>query len=296
MSNFITDTFFKQREEFNQMALDRANKLPFPDGVEEITNIAYAKDYPEVQRLDIFRPKEMENKILPVIVDVHGGGMILGNKEFNRYFCAQISAMGYLVFSIEFRLVPEYQVYDQFSDISAAMDYIQTIIPQYHGDSEHVYLVADSGGAFLSTYTVAMQKSPALALAAKVKPSTLKIQAMGLISGMFYTTKPDKIGVFMPKYLYGKNYKRSAFAPYVNPEHPDIVTSLPPCYLITSENDNLKHYTLHFEKALTKHNAPHTLMCYPKNEKLTHAFSVFEPYMEESIDAVKAMLHFLRKY
>lgn len=270
MSNFMIKMFYKQRAEFNETSAARDKELSFPKG--------------------------RENEILPVIIDVHGGGLLLGNKEFNRYFCAQISAMGYLVFSVEFRLVPEYQVYDQFADLSMAMDFIKDVIPKYHGDPEHVYVVGDSGGAYVITYTVAMQKNKALAEAAHVKPSSLKVKALGLISGMFYTNKLDNIGMFLPKYLYGKKYKKSAFAPYVNPEHPDIVKALPPCFLVTSEDDMLQHYTLNFEKALAKHHMPHELKRYPKNEKLTHAFSVFEPYMKESVDTMTSMLQFLCQY
>lgn len=296
MKDVMLETFYKQRAEFDEMTAARDKSLSFPENIIEYPDIAYSNDGDKAHRLDIFRPKGRNNEILPVIIDIHGGGMILGNKEFNRYFCAQISAMGYLVFSVEFRLVPEVQVYDQFADLSAAMDYIKEIIPNYSGDPKHIYAVADSGGAYLLTYTIAMQKSKALADAAHVTPTTLNVKALGLISGMFYTTKFDKIGLFMPKYLYGKDYKKSAFAPYVNPEHPDIVTSLPPCYLITSCNDNLQHYTLNFEKALTKYHMPHELMNYPKNERMTHAFSVFEPFWDKSMDAVTSMLQFLRKY
>lgn len=296
MNNLLTKMFYKERAEFEESAKDRAGKLPFPEGVEEYTDIFYCDDNHEAHRLDIFRPKGKENEILPVIINVHGGGLLLGNKEFNRYYCAQLSTMGFLVFSIEFRLVPECQAYDQYADVSMAMDFIGKLIPQYNGDSEHVYVVGDSGGAYLIVYTIAMQKSKALADAAHVTPSSLKVNALGLISGMFYTDKFDQIGLFLPKFLYGKHYKKEAFAPYVNPEHPDIVTSLPPCFLITSYNDHLKHYTTNFEKALSRHNIPHEILQYPENKKLTHAFSVFEPYMEESIDSMTSMTCFLRRY
>ena len=134
------------------------------------------------------------------------------------------------------------------------------------------------------------------AKAAKVTPSSLHINALGLISGMFYTTKKNKIGLFLPKYLYGKNYKKSAFAPFVNPEHPDIVKALPPCFLVTSHNDYLKRYTLQFEKALARYQVPHDLLNFPKNPKLTHAFSVFEPELDESLQTMKSMIDFLQKY
>lgn len=296
MADFMLKTFYKQRDEFNHMSDERLKTLPFPDGVIEYPNIPYLQNSSDTaHRLDIYRPAGRENEILPVIVDVHGGGMILGNKEFNRSFCARISSMGFLVFSLEFRLVPEVTMYEQFADLSAAMDCVRTLIPTYNGDPDCVYAMGDSGGACLLTYTVAMQKSQALAKAAGVTPSSLNIRALGLISGMFYTTKFDKIGLFLPKYFYGKDYKTNAFAPYTNPEHPDIITSLPPCYLITSHNDNLQHYTLNFAKALDRHGIPYTLLNYPKNKKLTHAFCVFEPFMEESIDAVDKMIEFLRK-
>lgn len=297
MGNAFTKVFYEKREKFNKSCEERLKTMEFPEGITEYFDVPYAEDNKPEHRMDIFRPANREGDKLPVIINVHGGGMILGNKEFNRHFCAEVCKHGFLMFSIEYSLVPEIQVYTQFADLFLAMDKIKELIPQYNGDLEHVYVVGDSGGAYIIAYAIAMQKSEALAKAAGVTPSSLKVNALGLISGMFYTTKFDEIGLFMPKYLYGEKYKKSAFAPYINPEHPDIVTSLPPCYLITSHNDNLKHYTLNFEKALSRHQAPHELLYYgEKNKKLTHAFCVFEPFMVESSDAITNLVHFLKKY
>ena len=42
---------------------------------------------------------------------------------------------------------------------------------------------------------------------------------------------------------------------------------------------------------------PHELLYYEeKNSRLTHAFSVFEPFMEESGDAISKLVQFLKKY
>lgn len=297
MGNTFTKVFLDKRVKFNQSSEERLKTMKFPEGIIEYLDIPYAEDNKPEHRMDVFRPANREGDKLPVIIDVHGGGMILGNKEFNRYFCAEVCKHGFLVFSVEYSLVPEIQVYTQFADLSLAMNRVKELISKYDGDSDHVYVVGDSGGAYILTYAVAMQRSKKLAKAAGVTPSSLKVNALGLISGMFYTTKFDEIGLFMPKYLYGEKYKKSAFAPYINPEHPDIVTSLPPCFLITSRNDNLKHYTLNFEKALSKHKMPHELLYYEeKNENLSHAFSVFEPFMAESQDAIAKLVRYLEKY
>ncbi len=296
MNHFLTENFYKQRAEFTKESGARDKKLPFPEDVIEQKDIPYCDDASDAHRLDMFRPKGRDGEILPVIVNVHGGGLLLGSKEFNRFYCARLSAMGFLVYSVEYRLVPDCEFYDQLSDLSAAMDFIKERIHSDNGDLSRVYAVGDSGGACLLVYAVAAANCDAVAKAAHVTPFTLDLKALGLISGMFYTNRFDKIGLFLPRYLYGSHYKKSAFAPYVNPEHPDIAGSLPPCYLITSHNDHLERYTLDFEKALTRCHTPHELLDYPPNPKLTHAFCVFEPFMEESTDAITSMLHFLLKY
>lgn len=289
--------FYKKRETFEQYCKNHLKNVKLPEEVIYDFNVPYANDDKKEHRMDVFWQKGKENEKRPVIINIHGGGMILGNKEFNRHFCSLLCLQGFLVFSIEYSLVPENLVYAQFEDVALAMNGIKELIPQYYGDLEHVYAVGDSAGAYLALYTAAMQNSKKIAKATGVTPSDLKIKALGFISGMFYTSKLDEIGVFMKKYLYGKAYKKSAFAPYINPEHKELLTSLPPCFLITSEDDNLKHYTLNFEKALKKQQVSYELLYFPKGDaKLAHAFCVYDPLLEESTQIIKKLAQFLKQY
>ena len=296
MGKLLTKSFYKQRQDFENSCKERNKVLSLPDNIEIKTNIKYSNDDCLAHRLDIYRPKDKTNEILPVIINIHGGGLLLGNKEFNKYFCAEISSLGFMVYSIEYRLVPDCNFFDQLDDVSRAMDYINSRIISDNGDPYHIYGTADSGGACLLLYAVAMQKSKSLEQATNIKASIINLKALAFISGMFYTTKFDKIGLFLPSYLFGKKYKKSIFAPYLNPENPEIISSLLPCYLVTSHNDFLQNYTLNFEKALTNYNIPHKLDNYPKNSELTHAFSVFKPFIKESNDTIKSMIDFLTQY
>ena len=296
MGKLLTKSFYKQRQDFENSCKERNKVLSLPDNIEIKTNIKYSNDDCLAHRLDIYRPKDKTNEILPVIINIHGGGLLLGNKEFNKYFCAEISSLGFMVYSIEYRLVPDCNFFDQLDDVSRAMDYINSRIISDNGDPYHIYGTADSGGACLLLYAVAMQKSKSLEQATNIKASIINLKALAFISGMFYTTKFDKIGLFLPSYLYGKKYKKSIFAPYLNPENPEIISSLLPCYLVTSHNDFLHNYTLNFEKSLTNYNIPHKLDNYPKNSELTHAFSVFKPFIKESNDTIKSMIDFLTQY
>lgn len=292
MSNYIETAFMQQRTDFMKTLPDRRKRFSIPNGVDMYLDIEYVNDQNEAHRLDVFRPSESPDKELPIIFNVHGGGLIMGCKEFNRYFCARLCKLGYVVFSIEYRLVPEYTFYHQCTDFFQALRYVQDYGNLYYGKTDEIYGVGDSGGAMLLTYCAAMQNNAEMAAAAQVSVCPAPLQALGLISGMFYTNRFDQIGLSLPKYLYGTDYKQSDFAPYVNPTYQKLVQAPPPCLLVTSKNDNLHHYTTKFEKALTKYNMPHRLLDFPKNKQLTHAFSVFEPFLPESTQTIQAIAEY----
>lgn len=68
----IKSIFYKQREKFEKQADKRDLEFNFPDNILEYKDISYSNDGLKEHRLDIFRPKDMENAILPVIVNIHG--------------------------------------------------------------------------------------------------------------------------------------------------------------------------------------------------------------------------------
>lgn len=292
----IEKIFLNKRAEFNKSSEQRLAEMGEPEGVFEYRDVSYADDSKKEHTMDIFVPKVCGKDKLPVIINVHGGGMIMGNKEFNRYFCAKLCKKGFLVFSAEYSLVPEVKVFTQFMDVSMALEKIKSIIPEYNGDLEHVYLTADSGGAYIALYASAMIKNKKLAEVAGVIPSTMDIKAIGLISGMFYTTRFDSIGLFMPNYLYGRGYKKTEFAAYINPENEAVAKSLPPAILVTSSADNLKKYTLDYAEALKRNGMECELLYFKGDKKLTHAFSVFYPDMEESNRVFDTLTEYFNRY
>ena len=292
--SYLHHIFMKERENFNRLTEEHLQKHPLPKDVTCVPDIPYLKDGNPAQCLDVYRcyPRFDDLK-LPAIINIHGGGMIMGNKEFNRCFCGYLSRMGYVVFSLEYRLVPEVTVFEQLQDIADAMKFLEKIMSEYHADPEQVYLVGDSAGAWLSVYTVAMQKNPHIAQIAGVNPSFLNTCALSLISGMFYTTRRDSIGMFLPKYLYGSDYRHIEFTPYINPEHFEIAQSLPPCQLITSKNDKWRSYSLDYAATLKQNGINCVLEDYDGGQELSHAFSVFHPELEKSQDVIRSITDFL---
>ena len=86
MNSVMTKQFYKQRSDFEKSCVTRDEKLTFPDGVDFTENIAYADDNEKAHRLDIFRPQNAKDTMLPVIINVHGGGLLLGIKSLTDIF------------------------------------------------------------------------------------------------------------------------------------------------------------------------------------------------------------------
>lgn len=81
MSNYIETAFMQQRTDFMKTLPDRRKRFSIPDGVDMYLDIEYVNDQNEAHRLDVFRPSESPDKELPIIFNVHGGGLIMGCKS-----------------------------------------------------------------------------------------------------------------------------------------------------------------------------------------------------------------------
>lgn len=295
MGRLLNFIFSKKREDFQRLTEERDENFKFPDDVVRIKDIGYDKRYPE-RRLDVYRPSDTSRKY-PVIVNVHGGGLVMGNKEFNTYFCAQLARLGFVVFSVEYRLIPDTKIYGQWDDVSRAMDFVADIAPAFDGDMSNVYMVGDSSGALLIVYTLALQKNRRFANTANVKPCLkLNVNAVSLISGMFYTTRFDEIGLFMANAIWGKGFRKRGIRRFTDPGYSGIAKHLPPCYLISSESDTLLHYTMDFADALSVEGVARRVCIFHEGELLGHAFPVLQPELHESQIAINGIAEFFNQY
>jgi acetyl esterase/lipase len=81
MGRLLNFIFKKKREDFQKLTKERSEIFKLPDNVVRIKDIGYDKKYPE-RKLDVYRPDDTSRKY-PVIVNVHGGSLVMGNKEFS---------------------------------------------------------------------------------------------------------------------------------------------------------------------------------------------------------------------
>jgi acetyl esterase/lipase len=110
--------------------------------------------------LDIYRPAgEIENA--PVLLQVHGGAWILGQKEEQGIPLMQhLAAKGWVCVAINYRLSPRDDWPAQAVDVKKAIHWIRQHITSYGGDPDYIAITGGSAGGHLTALTALTPHTP----------------------------------------------------------------------------------------------------------------------------------------
>lgn len=212
-------------------------------------DIPYISDGNKYHLLDIYYPENAAEK-LPVIIDIHGGGLMYAEKEVNRVYASRLAKRGYIVVCINYSLCPDVTYPTQVSDVMASYRWVAENGEAYGFDLDRVFVAGDSAGGQLAFYTAAVNTSDELKSLYGVSDTGLNIKAIGLISGMF-DMKNGVNSALLSCYL-GYDYKNSPYYPYLQPEEIIDKSDIPPAYIVTSVKDFLHSASDDLDKLLTE--------------------------------------------
>lgn len=215
--------------------------LKTPEDITRYDDIVYGEDE-KWQVLDVYRPKELEGKKLPVIVSVHGGGWVYGDKERYQFYCMNLAQRGFAVVNFTYRLAPEYQYPAAVCDTNLVFTWVLSHAGEYGFDTEHIFAVGDSAGAHNLGLYAAICTNPAYAknYAFQV-PEGFVPTAIALNCGAYdirVDGEGDELtGKLMQDYLpQGGSREELALISVV--EH--VMGDYPPTFFMTAVGDFLK--------------------------------------------------------
>lgn len=155
--NATTRTFFKMIDVLSDGA---QNANPFVSrkklkSVTVDTDISYADE--DVCKLDIYRvPKEeTDTEKYPVMLEIHGGGFVAGDKKYRRALSQFFALEGMTVFTINYGLSPDYHYPDPAKHIFRALDFIADHAEEYNLDTSRIIVSGDSAGAYYAALVAA---------------------------------------------------------------------------------------------------------------------------------------------
>lgn len=98
--------------------------------------------------LDVYMPEGA--KKAPVIVFLHGGALLYGDKTYGKGIAASLVESGVGLVSANYRLSPDHAHPSHVQDAAAATAWVINNIAAYGGDPENVFIAGHSAGAYLA--------------------------------------------------------------------------------------------------------------------------------------------------
>lgn len=263
-------TSFLVRRSFGKNDRKRDAGLTTPDTVKRFDDIQYGPD-PKWQVLDVYRPKSEEG-ILPVIINVHGGGFVYGDKDLYQYYCMGLAGHGFAVVNFTYRLAPEFKFPSALEDTSLVFGWVLENTEKYGFDVNNIFAVGDSAGANLLGLYCCICTNPDYAMNYSFS-APLCPKAVILNCGIYHHTYSKKkdlnallMANLMPKKGTEEEINLLCVDEYTN-------SDFPPAFVMTGEGDFLEALAKPFYENLKGHGVDAEYHFYgDKDHVLGHVF------------------------
>ena len=249
--------------------------LTTPDDIQRFDDIQYGPD-PVQNKLDVYRPKNAQGKI-PVIVSVHGGGWVYGDKELYQFYGMTLAQRGFAVVNFTYRLAPEAKFPAPLEDTNNVISWMYENQEEYGLDMDHVFMVGDSAGGHLCGLYSAICTNPEYAVNYTFKvPNGFVPQAVALNCGAYNPLSEvgvlgdeqdqELMGDFLPE-------KGSAKERALINVTDHVTEKFPPVYLMTCVGDFCRPQAPLLETVLKKNGVYYEFKTYGTEENpLYHVF------------------------
>lgn len=107
-------------------------------------------------QMDIYMPKKGSRS--PVIIWIHGGDWISGDKKDVDKRPEYFAAKGYIFIAVNYRLYPRANHATQIQDLANAIVWVNENIIHYSGDKDKVFLIGHETGANMAMMVMAQEK------------------------------------------------------------------------------------------------------------------------------------------
>ena len=122
----------------------------WPRGVRHRRAVEFARDGDRPLLLDVYEPRAPSIAPRPAIVQVHGGGWIVGTRsEQGIPLLNHLAVHGWVGFNIDYRLSPAATFPDQLVDVKRAIAWVREHAAEYGADPDFVCLTGGSAGGHL---------------------------------------------------------------------------------------------------------------------------------------------------
>lgn len=284
---------------------ERIEKEILPTGITKAT-YSYSNDGDELHQFNLYKMADVqETKHFPLIIDIHGGGWICGDKDTNNNFNYHLALGGYNVSSLSYRTIDHCTIKEQIKDIFDYLHFIKDNSDKLDINFNDVTLMGDSAGGQLALLVYCINQSEKLQKIFSVKHVDIIAKCLVLNHSVCYIDMAGNLPnnpilskfIAIPelqRMIYGKKYINDEL--YLNSFNPIQYirkeTTVPPILLITSQGDTLYNYQTLKLYDFLKEEGRACELYFEKSPQAEHVFNIAYPSSEEG----KKCNDFILKY
>ncbi len=159
----------------------------------------------------------MEKAPLPIIINIHGGGFVKGDKKHRYSLSKRYADLGYFVVNVNYRLCPKHSFPTPIQDIFTQLKAIEGLQDKYNIDLTKVVFTGDSAGAYYATLAYAAIKNKELAKSLELVDNNLNAVGLMSFSGLYdcntaFSNKFKSIAHHLATDLIGTKVKKDLVA------------------------------------------------------------------------------------
>ncbi|MCR5734321.1 MAG: alpha/beta hydrolase [Lachnospiraceae bacterium] len=273
----MSETSEKCRRDFAKGDAERDAGLTTPKDIIRYDDISYGEDE-KYNLLDVYRPRAAGDKKLPVILNIHGGGWVYGDKEVYQFYAMSLAQRGFAVVNFNYRLSPEHRFPTHIEDICAAFSWTVKNKDRYGFDTDNLFAVGDSAGGHLLGLFAALVTDPGYRKElsdqypqAVFDCEDIKLRAIALNCGKYDLSKSDIKDENTPKLIvdlfeHGGDEKELHITNVLE----KITGDYPPVFLMTCPGDFLRDQAVYMTEALVNNKVPFVFRYYGNEENPLH--------------------------
>lgn len=274
------------------------NNLDYPN-VTEINDICYDDSNQDILKADLlFDKNKARNGKFPVMLVIHGGGWIVGDKKYRRGYSLQLADEGLFVMNINYGLAPDYQFPYPIQNCFSALKWLVDNATKYNLDLDNLFLSGDSAGGHMSAVVATALTNPAYRKKIECPDINLRPKGVLLYCGMYdFDDKLLKLPIanYMLKGYTGvkpRSLKTFKYYSYLNPiSH--ITSDFPPTFVVSGKQDIMTNKNHEYiMKQLDKVKVPYI---HYRAVHLLNSFHCFhlKVWMSEAKNCLTASRHFV---
>lgn len=219
-----------------------------PPGVRAVRDLQYLPDDPDA-KLDVYYPERAatDTALLPVMVWVHGGAWISGNKEQVAPWCKILASKGYVVVCMDYTLAPKGKFPTPVREVNAVLGYVHAHAAEWGADTTRIILGGDSAGAGIAAQVAMVTTDTGYAGTLAIHPAARREALVGMVlfCGGFdlHTVNYDGgFGGFLRSVMWAYSGRKdfladTLFARSSVPRH--VTAAFPPTFLSAGNADPL---------------------------------------------------------